>query len=267
MQVYDTALCFRTAARCALRALAARPRGKAPRGYTSTPRFTVGTKRPGFDTVLACATAAAATIRSHTAPLQHHPPPTCAVLRTVVGARHHPPCARARSGWPIGTGLMAGKTQARAAGAWLPPARTRHHASATLFQQARHSAPLQAHGAARRAGADGLAGPAARDQWRGKLAPARRAPAAHPRARGTMPAPPSSNRRGAALRCRRTAPPAVRAQTVWLAQQPGISGGESLRQHRQCFAARPTHADSPAGSPDAAIDARQGTSWICTVKS
>ena len=231
------ALCFRTAARCALRALAARPRGKAPRGYTSTPRFTVGTKRPGFDTVLACATAAAATIRSHTAPLQHHPPPTCAVLRTVVGARHHPPCARARSGWPIGTGLMAGKTQARAAGAWLPPARTRHHASATLFQQARHSAPLQAHGAA------------------------------HPRARGTMPAPPSSNRRGAALRCRRTAPPAVRAQTVWLAQQPGISGGESLRQHRQCFAALPTHAYSPAGSPDAAIDARQGTSWICTVKS
>ena len=75
---------------------------------------------------------------------------------------------------------MAGKTQARAAGAWLPPARTRHHASATLFQQARHSAPLQAHGAARRAGADGLAGPAARDQWRGKLAPTqamlRRAP-------------------------------------------------------------------------------------------
>ena len=162
-------------------------RGNAPRGYSSTPRFTVGTKRPGFDTVLACATAAAVT---HAAAATR--------LRAAAGVRapdwlrgrgtaHH---ARARGlAGPAAQDPYRAGRGTRAASARRPSARTRHPSSPALHQ----------HWFSRRGAGHGCrcAAPTtmrAQAVWLAQrhrihagqgAAPARPAPGDHPRAHGT----------------------------------------------------------------------------------
>ena len=118
------------------------------RGYTSTPRFTVGTKRPGFDTVLACATAAAVTHAAAATRLRPAAGVRC--TRLVAGTRHRPPCARARSGWTSGSRSSVGIFCPHAASARRPSATAPRVAPAdalpgsTLVARARHR-QLSAH--------------------------------------------------------------------------------------------------------------------------